>query len=393
MSKIAKNIVHLGFYHNKEDIRIFCKECNTLVKAGYKVSYVTSDIYGDTKNYEANGVKVYFYSHQNPARNMDIKKKQVFRKKILKREWIECIVNQIMDLKPYVLHVHEYEVLFIVKALMKENPGIKIIYDLHEDNPKHKGEWYRRNGKGEIKARVIENIVRINENQIIKKSLMVFTATDYLTKIASKYNKNVFTIKNYPKKDDIYCSNGDLKERDNNYCYSGRITEDRGISLLIKISSDIKGKFLVAGNIEEHYCDKLKKEFSDEWEHNVVYRGFLTRWQVNELYASSVVGLCILQYHPNYINALPIKLFEYMAAGIPVVCSGFPIWKQIVEEAECGITVDPYDEKMIVNAINHLLSDRELAKRMGDNGKKAVKTKYSWENEEKILLDAYSKFI
>ena len=69
MSKIAKNIVHLGFYHNKEDIRIFCKECNTLVKAGYKVSYVTSE-YGykeetgfSEKNFETGMDRMYCKSN------------------------------------------------------------------------------------------------------------------------------------------------------------------------------------------------------------------------------------------------------------------------------------------------------------------------------------------
>lgn len=103
--------------------------------------------------------------------------------------------------------------------------------------------------------------------------------------------------------------------------------------------------------------------------------------------------MCTLQYQPNYINALPIKLFEYMAAGIPVVVSAFPLWKQIIEDAECGLLVDPYDEKAIVEAVNRLLSDRELAKKLGDNGKRAIREKYGWEHEEKILLEAYRSIL
>ena len=82
-----------------------------------------------------------------------------------------------------------------------------------------------------------------------------------------------------------------------------------------------------------------------------------------------------------------------MAAGIPVVASDFPLWKQIVEEAECGILVNPYDEEEIVKAVNRLLFDRELAKKLGDNGRHAVQEMYSWEHEESILLEAYRSIL
>ena len=101
----------------------------------------------------------------------------------------------------------------------------------------------------------------------------------------------------------------------------------------------------------------------------------------------------MLQNHPNYIHALPIKLFEYMAAGIPVVISDFPLWKQIVEDAHCGITVNPYQEEEVVKAVNCLLLDRELAKKLGDQGKRAVREKYHWEKEAENLIEAYRSML
>ena len=238
-----------------------------------------------------------------------------------------------------------------------------------------------------------EKIIERKENRFIRKADLVITATDYIHDLVIKQNKNVFVIKNFPKADDICCSNDDLKERTRTYCYSGGISEDRGITLLIKNSDNIKGRFILAGNMAENYRKELEKKYQDKFERNVDYRGYLSRQQVNELYSSSVVGLCTLQYQPNYINALPIKLFEYMAAGIPVVASDFPLWKQIVEEAECGILVNPYDEEEIVKAVNRLLFDRELAKKLGDNGRHAVQEMYSWEHEESILLEAYRSIL
>lgn len=396
-----KHVVHIGYYHGKEDIRIFCKECNTLASAGYRVSYITSDMYGDEGSFEVDGIRVSFYSYQNPAQSVKLTIgleffRNVFMRIKLKQEWVNKIVDQILDLQPDIVHIHEYETLFIANGLMRKCKNIKIIYDIHEDNPKVVGEWYRKNKRkieGEIKALIKESIVKMREKRIIKKSVLVFTATDYLNSLASKYNEHVVTIKNYPKAEDIYCDNSDLDKRENNYCYAGRITENRGITVLIKNSDDIKGKFLLAGNMKEDYYRKLITEYSGYWNRNVMYQGHLSREQINLFYSLSVVGLCTLQYDPNFINALPIKLFEYMAAGIPVVCSNFPLWKKIVEEEKCGIAVDPYNENEIVNAVNFLLSDRKRAKQMGDNGKKAIKDKYSWAHEGDILVDAYKKYI
>lgn len=384
-----KSIVHVGRYHRKDDIRIFCKECSVLARAGYRVSYVTSDIYGDKGQYEIDGIEVGFY--HNKDLNLGIRR-DILQIIMQKKKWIDGIVDYILTFNPDIVHIHEYEISFIVKPLLKRNHNIKIVYDIHEDNPRQLAEWYRRN-RGELIARIAEKIIERKESRVIKKAAIVFCATDYISKLVSKYNANVHTVKNYPKADDIYCSNDDLKERKNIYCYSGGITEDRGVSLLVKNSNVIKGKFLLAGNMEKAYQDTLAEKYADMWKRNVEYKGYLTRVQVNELYSQSVVGMCTLQYQPNYINALPIKMFEYMAAGIPVVCSNFSLWKEIVEDAECGIAVDPYDERAIVEAVNRLLDDRDLAKRLGDNGQKAIREKYNWEHEASTIVKAYKNII
>ncbi len=80
-----------------------------------------------------------------------------------------------------------------------------------------------------------------------------------------------------------------------------------------------------------------------------------------------------------------------MAAGVPVVASNFPIWKEIVEGNNCGVCVAPDNKKAIADAANNLLSNETLAQQMGANGKKAIKEKYNWETESRNLLSFYAK--
>ena len=121
------------------------------------------------------------------------------------------------------------------------------------------------------------------------------------------------------------------------------------------------------------------------------YLGYLDRSGINKLYNKSRVGLVVLKDTPNHRYSLPIKMFEYMAAGIPVIASDFPIWKNIIDEVQCGICVDPENIIAIQSAIRQLLTDENQARKMGENGRKAVCSIYSWNIEAEKLLDVYKK--
>ena len=85
------------------------------------------------------------------------------------------------------------------------------------------------------------------------------------------------------------------------------------------------------------------------------------------------------------------KIFTYMQAGLPIVAPNFWEIAKVVEEESCGILVDTTDSKEIANAILYLLKHSEEAKRMGENGRKAIIHKYNWEKESKKLLLVYKR--
>jgi glycosyltransferase involved in cell wall biosynthesis len=92
---------------------------------------------------------------------------------------------------------------------------------------------------------------------------------------------------------------------------------------------------------------------------------------------------------PNHIDAQPNKMFEYMSAGLPLIASDFPLWREIVEGNDCGVCVDPADPAAIAEAIDRLVENPDLARRMGENGQRAVHERYNWAIEEKKLLALY----
>ena len=82
-------------------------------------------------------------------------------------------------------------------------------------------------------------------------------------------------------------------------------------------------------------------------------------------------------------------MFEYMTAQLPVIASDFPYWNEIVDDAQCGVCVDPLKPEEIRKAIEYIIRHPDTAREMGASGKKAVFTKYNWENEAQKLFLLY----
>ena len=103
--------------------------------------------------------------------------------------------------------------------------------------------------------------------------------------------------------------------------------------------------------------------------------------------------MALLHPTPNHINALAIKLFEYMGAGLPIICSNFSLWKEIIEKGKCGICVAPLNLEEIAVKVRYLLENPKIAKQMGENGKALVHKYYNWESEKNILLLMYKEIL
>ena len=100
-------------------------------------------------------------------------------------------------------------------------------------------------------------------------------------------------------------------------------------------------------------------------------------------------GLVTLHPTPKYQTALPVKMFEYMIAEVPVIASNFPYWSDIVNDAGCGICVDPMKPEEIRGAVDYICRHPDIAREMGRNGREKVLEKYNWDREKEKLFALY----
>ena len=122
-------------------------------------------------------------------------------------------------------------------------------------------------------------------------------------------------------------------------------------------------EILIAGPFQSNAFERKMKEAADGL--NVELLGMRTRDEVMADLDDARVGLVLFQPHPNHCHSLPNKIFEYMAAGVAVVASNFPLWTQILERSGCGVTVDPRDPRAIASAIREVVEDPARAQEMG----------------------------
>jgi hypothetical protein len=113
---------------------------------------------------------------------------------------------------------------------------------------------------------------------------------------------------------------------------------------------------------------------------------------VAQFLGRSRVGLVTLQPLKNYVDSQPTKMFEYMAAGIPVIASNFPLWRRILEPARCAILVDPQSPREIAAAIRWILEHPDEAEIMGKRGQEWARRNYDWATEAVKLTKFYTTF-
>lgn len=367
-----KSTCHLTSVHPRYDSRIFLKEARTLSSNGYDVSIVVSDGFG--KEYKG-GISIYDVglSYNRFERIFTSTSK---------------IYNQAKIIDADIYHLHDPELIPIGLRLKKQ--GKIVIFDAHEDSP-------RQVLNKPYLSKPVRRILSILLNRFViitcKHFDAIIASTPYIKSKFLGINKNSININNYCILDEYDFVSSQNIEKLRYVCYVGNISVARGIFEMIHSLQFVKNevRLLLAGKFNDAN-DKAKAITTKGWAH-VDELGWLNRKEIALVLKRSIAGFLLFHPAPNHVHSKPIKLFEYMSSGIPVIASNFQLWKSIIEGNDCGICVNPLEPKTIARAIDFLLNNPDRAKLMGANGRMAVTKLYNWSNEERKLIRLYNDLL
>jgi glycosyltransferase involved in cell wall biosynthesis len=356
--------------HPVFDVRIFHKECKTLARAGYDVTLVA----GHSESLSVDGVTI---KAVKPAKG---RLERWFRT-------TAAVYSAAVAVDADVYHFHDPEL--IPTGLLLRARGKKVIYDMHEDLPRtvpykpYVPKWLQP---------ALAKVLGIGESLAVRRFSGLIAASP---EISARYvaHPNLSIVQNYPLREE-FPEGGETPARSDYVVYVGlRITRARGAVEMLRaielVPEALRVRLKLVGTIEPG--DLVQQLQGMPGWGLTEYVGPLGRVGVSELTRNAMAGLVVLHPEPNYVNSHPVKLFEYMCAGIPVIASDFPVFRRIIEQAQCGILVDSLSPKKIAGAIEFLAAHPEEARAMGARGRLAVNSRYNWQHEEQVLLGMYNR--
>jgi glycosyltransferase involved in cell wall biosynthesis len=368
-------VTHISIIHNPLDTRIFWKQSRALAAAGYEVHLVVPA----PPAAELDGVRLHGVSED-------------IVRPIARRQWARQLraVRHAWRLRPSTFHLHDPHLIPLGLAL--KLAGARVVYDVHEDYPAHaRSKLAGRPVRAALKAgtwRAVERVARHAFDRFVCTSVSVGRRFP---------PARTAIVRNLPVQADFdraAAANGfrPYGERPNVVVLTGNLQRIRGIWELAQalelLPAELDCTVRTIGYFQPpELHEQLRRRPAA---HRLDHAGWRPYPEIVRELTGARAGLSLLHPLPNHQDPLRSnKLFEYMAAGIPVIASDLPEWRRLVEALGCGLVVDPRDPAAIAGAIERLLRDPAEAEAMGARGRAAVADGLNWEGDRQALLALY----
>ncbi len=371
-----KKIVHLTSVHRRHDQRILWRECVSLREHGYDVTLVVND---NLKNEILdNGIKILSTGFLPQGRIQRM------------TEGVNRVYELGRKIDADLYHIHDPELLRI--ALKLKRRGKHVIFDSHE----FYGEQIRT-------RQYIYPLLR----KIISKSYSEFETyvcrrIDGVVLPATCDGKDLFLdraqrtaiVANYPRLSEYEKISVPHYNIRKNVCYCGNLTEEHSIERLVAACKQVETKAILAGIF--HSQDYKEKVLASGHKDSVQYLGYIdNRLKIYELYSQCAIGVDLSLDLGQYskVDTMPTKIYEYMAAAMPVIISDFPYHRKLIDKYHFGIVANPSDVNDIASKIDWLHEHPQESKEMGENGKQLLENQFGWNIAEKELLRLYGEIL
>ncbi|MBN2513662.1 MAG: glycosyltransferase [Sedimentisphaerales bacterium] len=370
-------ICHISTVHPDNDVRILYRECSGLAEAGYKICLI---IPSDSKR-QINNVEILPLPHI---------KNRLFRMMIL--PWLACW--KALRFSPSLCHYHDPELMpmgFVLRWVFQK----KVVYDIHEAVHRQimSKAWIPRSMRSFAATlyRLTERVLTVGQVLIVANE-----------KSVDDYQRRVYRVQNYP----CFAASGQstvaMEKIENSkplLVYVGGVSEIRGSFVYLDLAADLAAAGLnfemaLIGQYDASIGNQMRTRIDENHLHDKVrILGRLAFPEAMAYVRRADIGLCLLLPVPNYKFCLATKILEYMMFRVPVLASDFDVWRKYVTGEDAGRMVDPCDRTAVFEACRAMLEDTSMLKRMGENGNRAIRKKYNWDNEFQVLLRCYEDIL
>jgi glycosyltransferase involved in cell wall biosynthesis len=371
------HVIHLSTAHSADDSRVFWREARGLASRGFDVTLVARRA-GTAR---IDGVTVIGLP--------------TYRSRLVRMTWgVARAFVLALTSRSRLVHVHDPELIPLLVPLRLA--GKKVVYDSHEWLSRQVAAKHYLPGPLRRAAALFARGLEWAVGRVAHRIVTVNTACGSVFP-----DGKVSIVANYPERarfpylDDTGAGGADPADasRTPEFVYVGGITANRGLREMIRATAivadntpvrlHLAGRAMPAGLMEEVAAEP-------GWQ-NVDYAGLVPHEKVADHLRGAVAGLATLLPTPNHLISSPIKVFEYMAMGLPVIMSDFPQWRALLDGIDCVVFVDPSNPEQIADAMRQLLADPERRAGMGEVARQAVLDRFVWEKQLDNLVDAYRR--
>lgn len=366
-------VVHVSVVHRPDDQRIFDRECRSLADAGYRVAYLAPGA--------APGLRDGVLLRGLPPRPRARRGLQA-----------PDVLRDLLRLRPHVVHLHDPELLTLLPMLRTFVP--RLVYDMHEYLPQQVLD------KPYIPAPVRPALAGLAK--VAQRGLAALA--DGVAGIAEEQFDDLghrpalrVVLPNFPRLSRFMngaprpemAAEGRLK-----LVHFGALTAPRGLHIMLDVMEQAGGGAVLylAGPLADAAEERATEaRLAAGLRDRVRLLGRISPAQVPDYLAGADVVW--VPWTPTVYGHRPLsttKLYEGMAAGLAALVSDLPGRGDVVRLAACGFAVPPTIEGHAAG-LRDLLSDRDEVARMGERGRRAVQSFYSWEAAEANLLDFYHR--
>ena len=369
-------VCHITTVHWPWDTRIFFRECLCLEQAGYDVHLITCHDHDE----DSHGIQIHALPFPpNPWLRM------LF--------WPFLALRKAMRIKANIYHLHDPELVFLAAAL-RFTTDAKVIFDAHEDIPAQilTKPWIPRPLRW-----IMANIIRL-----IYSFALLGTPVIESDMIKGQFRQPKQSIRNFP-----LLEPGELTPRTREdftapfaMVYVGNVSDIRGVWTMLALADGLMKRGIdfvlriIGPVVPESLLARLQKFLeTTNLSDRVYFLGRLPFPKAMQWVKRSTIGLSLLKPVANHRYALPTKLLEYMAYGLPVIATDMPCTREYITYCDAGILVNPDTPQDLLEQAVQLLSDPDRMLQFSRHGQARVCEELNWKNESRYLLRFYRRIL